>query len=417
MTFIGEIFVGEVLNKPVLDPSGEEIGRVKDLLVSIGEPFPQVTSLIIKRKKRELIVPWDSINIFNRKVISSRIFKEELKEYLTSEIDILIGRDILDKQIVDINGVKVVRVNDIRLGEFDEKPCLVAVDIGMRGILRRLGLERRGEGIGMAIGYPLKHNLIGWNYIQPIEPRLTRLTLTIPRKSVATLHPADIAHIISQVSMKDRAVLFDSLDLDTAAEALPELEPEVQTSIINEMDKEQASDIIEKMAPDDAADILGDLSPEKAKEILELMEEEEAEDVQELLSHDEDTAGGLMTTEYIVYPSTLTTGEARERFRDDASEIETVYYIYIIDNKEKLTGVISLRELLLSAPEKTLSEIMTKELKTISPESDQKQVAEIISKYNLVAVPVVDEENNLLGIVTVDDVIDLFIPKRKKPRV
>lgn len=417
MTFIGEIFVSEILNKPALDPLGEEIGKVKDLLVSTGEPLPRITAFIIKRKKKDFFLPWESLSIFNRKVISSKVFKEELKEYKTSEADLLISRDILDKQIVDINGVKVVRVNDVRISEFDEKPCLVAVDIGIRGILRRLGLERKGEGFGRAIGYPLKHNLIGWNFIQPIEPRLTRLTLIIPRKSVATLHPADIAHIISQVSMKDRAVLFDSLDLDTAAEALPELEPEVQTSIINEMDKEQASDIIEKMAPDDAADILGDLSPEKAKEILELMEEEEAEDVQELLSHDEDTAGGLMTTEYIVYPSTLTTGEARERFRDDASEIETVYYIYIIDNKEKLTGVISLRELLLSAPEKTLSEIMTKELKTISPESDQKQVAEIISKYNLVAVPVVDEENNLLGIVTVDDVIDLFIPKRKKPRV
>ncbi len=417
MTFIGDIFVSEILNKPALDPSGEEIGKVKDLLVSTGEPLPRITAVILKRKKKDFFLPWESLSIFNRKVISSKVFKEELTEYKASETDLLISRDILDKQIVDINGVKVVRVNDVRIGEFDEKPCLVAVDIGIRGILRRFGIERSGEDIGKAIGYKLKHNLIGWNFIQSIEPRLTRLTLTIPRKSVATLHPADIAHIISQVSMKDRAVLFDSLDLDTAAEALPELEPEVQTSIINEMDKEQASDIIEKMAPDDAADILGDLSPEKAKEILELMEEEEAEDVQELLSHDEDTAGGLMTTEYIAYPSTLTTGEARERFRDDASEIETVYYIYIIDKKEKLTGVISLRELLLSPPEKFLSDIMTTELKTITAESDQKQVAEIISKYNLVAVPVVDEENNLLGIVTVDDVIDIFIPKRKKPRV
>lgn len=417
MTFIGEIFVGEVLNKPVLDPSGEEIGRVKDLLVSTGEPFPQVTSLIIKRKKRELIVPWDSINIFNRKVISSRIFKEELKEYLTSEIDILIGRDILDKQIVDINGVKVVRVNDIRLGEFDEKPCLVAVDIGMRGILRRLGLERRGEGIGMAIGYPLKHNLIGWNYIQPIEPRLTRLTLTIPRKSVAMLHPADIAHIISQVSMKERAALFDSLDLDTAAEALPELEPDVQTSIINQMGKEQASDLLEQMSPDEAADIIGDLSPEKAKEILELMEEEDAENVQELLSHDEDTAGGLMTTEYIAYHSGLSVGDTIERFKRDASDIDTVYYIYILDEEERLIGVISLRDLLLSNTDSLLSEVMTRKVKTITPETDQKQVAKIISKYNLVSLPVVDEHNRLLGVVTIDDVINIFMPKRKKPRV
>lgn len=417
MTFIGDIFVSEILNKPALDPSGEEIGKVKDLLVSTGEPFPQVTAIILKSRKRDFILPWDNLSIFNRRIISSRVFKENLKEYKASETDLLIGRDILDKQIVDINGVKVVRVNDVRLGEFEEKPCLVAVDIGIRGILRRFGIERRGEGIGRAIGYPLKHNLIGWNYIQPVEPRLTRLTLTVPRKSVATLHPADIAHIISQVSIKERSVLFDSLDLDTAAEAMPELEPEVQTSIINQMDKEEASDLLEKMSPDEAADILGDLPPEKAKELLELMEEEEAEDVQELLSHDEDTAGGLMTTEYITYRSDITVGEAMERFRKDASDIDTVYYIYIIDERERLIGVISLREILLSLPERPLSEIMMTDVKTITPDTDQKYVAEIISKYNLLALPVIDEENRLLGIVTIDDVIETLIPKRRKPRV
>lgn len=417
MTFIGDIFISEILDKQALDPSGEEIGKVKDLIVTTGEPLPRVTALILKRGKKNLLLPWKDLSLFNRRIISSKVFKEELKEYEPSETDLLIGRDILDKQIVDINGVKVVRVNDVRLGEVDEKPCLIAVDIGIRGILRRFGIERRGEAIGRAIGYSLKHNLIGWNYIQPIEPKLTRLTLTVPRKSVATLHPADIAHIISQVSMKDRTALFDTLDLDTAAEALPELEPDVQTSIITEMDKEEASDLLEKMSPDDAADILGDLPPEKAKEILELMEEEEAEDVQELLSHDEDTAGGLMTTEYIAYYPSIKVGEAMERFKKDASEIETVYYIYIVDEREKLIGVISLREFLLSNPEKFLSEVMIKDIKTITPETDQKQVAEIISKYNLVALPVVDEENRLLGIVTIDDVIDTLLPKRKKPRV
>jgi len=417
MTFIGDVFVSEILNKPALDPSGEEIGKVKDLIVSTGEPLPRVTALILKRGKKEILLTWEDLSLFNRRIISSKVFKEGLKEYKTSETDLLISRDILDKQIVDINGVKVVRVNDVRLGDIDGRPCLVAVDIGIRGILRRFGIERKGEGIGRAIGLSLKHNLIGWNYIQPIEPRLTRLTLTVPRKSVAMLHPADIAHIISQVPTKDRTALFDTLDLDTAAEALPELEPALQTSIITEMDKEEASDLLEKMSPDDAADILGDLPPEKAKEILELMEEEEAEDVQELLSHDEDTAGGLMTTEYIAYPPSITIGEAMERFRKDASEIETVYYIYIIDEGERLIGVISLREFLLSNPEKTLSEIMIRDIKTITAETDQRQVAEIISKYNLVALPVVDEENRILGIVTIDDVIDTLLPKRKRPRI
>ncbi|MEW6409467.1 MAG: CBS domain-containing protein [Nitrospirota bacterium] len=418
MPFIGEFFVSEVLNKPVLDPSGEEIGKLRDMPVATGEVFPHITGLILSKKKKTFLLECESLNMFNKRIISSRVFASSIREYEIKETDLLIIRDILDKQIVDINGIKVVRVNDVKISEVDGCPCMVAVDIGFSGILRRLGVEKRW--LGKMISYRIPHNLISWNYIQPIEPKLARLSLTVTRQAIGGMHPADIAHIISQVPEKERAAIFHTLDAETAAEALHELEPTVQASIIGGLDKRQASNIIQEMPPDEAADLLADLPAEKAMEFIGLMEREDAEELQELLSHDEDTAGGLMTTEYIAYPPDITVADAMERFRKDATEVETIYYIYVTEADEKLIGVISLRELLLALPETTLSEIMTTQLKTISPLTDEKEVAETISKYNLVALPVVDDKDRLLGIVTVDDILDFIVPteaKRKRRRV
>jgi Mg/Co/Ni transporter MgtE len=266
----------------------------------------------------------------------------------------------------------------------------------------------------------LPYNLISWNYIQPFEPKLTKISLTVPRQMLSELHPADIADIISQVSHKEGATFFKDLDVDVAAEALSELKPETQVDIITGMDTDKAADIIEEMPPDEAADILSDLPVDKAKEILESIEKEEAEDIQELLSHEEDTAGGLMTNVFIAYPPETTVRKAIENFKKDAEEIEIVYYIYVIDADEKLMGVVSLRDMLLADLDAKLSDIMETKLKTVTPETDEMEVAEIISKYNLVVLPVVDIEGFMLGIVTVDDVLDRILPpsaKRKRRKV
>lgn len=420
MPFFGELFVSEILKKPVLDPKGEELGRVRDIVVVKGEPFPKVSALIIEKKKRLFQLLWTDLNIFNKRIISSKIYTESLQVYEFSEKDLLIVRDIFDKQIVDANGAKVVRVNDVRLEGFNSEAILVGVDVGMRGIMRRMGFERGGEDLMKLFKKHLSYNLISWNYIQPLEPKLTKISLTVPRQMVSELHPADIAEIISQVSHKEGATFFKGLDVETAAEALSELQPDVQAAIITGMDTDKAADIIEEMPPDEAADVLSDLPVDKAKEILEHIEKEEAEDIQELLSHEEDTAGGLMTNEFIAYPPEMTVRDAIEKFRKDAEEVETVYYLYVLDADEKLLGVVSLRELLLAPLDACLSDIMETKLKTVTPDADEVEVAEIISKYNLVALPVVDTEGFLAGIIAIDDVIDRILPpaaKRKKRKV
>ena len=420
MPLFGELFLSDIIKKPVFDPKGEITGRVKDIIVIKGDPLPKVSALIIERGKQLFRITWEQINLFNKRIISTYLTASLLKTYAVSEDDLLAVRDILDKQIVDANGAKVVRANDIKLEGYDDDAVLIAVDVGIRGILRRLGVERGSEGFFKLFQTRMPYNLISWNYIQPLKPKLQAITLTVPRQMVSELHPADIADIISKVSREEGTHLFKDLDIEIAAEALSELKPEMQADIINAMDTEKAADIIEEMPPDEAADVLSDLPTEKAKEILEHIEKEDAEDIQELLGHEEDTAGGLMTNEFIAYSPQTTVRETIERFKKDAEEIESGYYIYVLDDQEKLIGVTSLRDLLLAEADARLSEIMETKLKTVPPDADEMVAAEIISKYNLLALPVVDSEGFLLGIVAIDDIIDRILPpsaKRKRRKV
>ncbi|HBH62665.1 MAG TPA: magnesium transporter MgtE [Nitrospiraceae bacterium] len=417
MPLFGELFVSELLNMPVLDPKGDELGRVKDLVVIKGDPLPRVSALILEEKKKRYCIEWENVGIFNKRIISSKVYSPRVEPYEPSDDILLIVRDIFDKQIVDADGAKVVRVNDVQLEGKKDHACINGVDVGFRGILRRLGIERKSERLYEILGKTLPQHIIRWSFIQPLEPRLSKLSLTIPRKMISDLHPADIADIISKVPHEQGIAFFKGLDPSVAAEALPELAPDLQKMIIEDIDKDYASEVVERMPPDEAADLLADLEKEKAKELLDSIEEEDAQDIQELLVHEEDTAGGLMTNEFIAYPPELTIQEAIDRFKVDAHDVESVYYIFIVE-KEKLIGITTLRDMILHSPDLPLSDIMETKLKTVSPESNQRIVAEIMSKYNLLAIPVIDENADMLGIVTVDDVIDFLLPQasRKKRR-
>lgn len=417
MPLFGEVFVSELIKMPVLDPTGEELGIVRDFIVIKGDPLPWLSALIIEKKKKRYLLEWKNVGIFNKRIISSNIYASNVEQYEPSEDNLLIARDIFDKQIVDANGAKVVRVNDVKLEGLNGNACLVAVDVGIRGILRRLNIERKSEKFYRVFGKTLPHNLIRWNYIQPLEPRLTTISLIVPRQMISALHPADIADIISKVPYEQGLALFKGLDPNVAAEALHELEVNVKRAIIGSLDKDHATDVVERMPPDEAADLLSDLESDKAKELLESIEKDEAQDIQELLAHEEDTAGGLMTNQFIAYPPELTVQEAIEKLRVDAPNVENVYYIFIVKD-EKLIGIISLRDLLMPLPTVHLSDIMETKLKSVSPDTNQQTVAELISKYNLLALPVVDADGALLGMVTIDDIIDIFLPpsSRKKRR-
>jgi len=420
MPLFGELFVSEILKKPVLDPKGDEIGRLKDIVVVRGKHLPAVSALILKQKAGLYRLEWESVGIFNKRIISSKLYAQKIRIYTPSEEDLLITRDILDKQIVDANGVKIVRVNDVKLEGVNNKACLVAVDVGMRGILRRLGIEQESVNLYRMLGKTFPYNLIPWSYIQPLEPRLTNISLTVPRQMLSALHPADIAELMSKIPREQALALFKGLDPNTAANTLHELESHSKRSIVEALEKEYALEIVGRMPPDEAVDLLSELESDKAKEILESLQKDEAEEIQELLAHEEDTAGGLMTTQFIAYPSHLKVKEAIERFKMDAPGIESVYYIYVVDENKKLIGVTSLRDILLSSPDVSLSDIMETKLKVVTPDEDEDVIAEMLSKYNLLAIPVIDLRGELLGIVTIDDIIDRIKPplaKRKRRKM
>jgi magnesium transporter len=237
------------------------------------------------------------------------------------------------------------------------------------------------------------------------------LELNVPRQKVAQLLPQDIAHIMGQISLKEQEILLKSLDKDIAAKILPELDSITQGKLLEKLGREAASDLLEMMPPDEAADVLGDLSENSAQEIIEVMEKEEAKEIQELLEHPEDTAGGMMTTEVFTVSPDETFDEAILKIKEAGRKVETIYYIYVVDPENRLLGICSLRDLLLSRWDQKISAGMVTNIKFVSPDSLQKEVAMLVSKYNLLAVPVLDGEKKLLGIVTVDDVVDLLIAR------
>jgi CBS domain-containing protein/sporulation protein YlmC with PRC-barrel domain len=399
------IYLSELLERPILDKKGDAIGKIRDLNVVPGDPFPCVEGLYIRTPGGMAYVSMKEINVLNKRVVTIRGDVGSIVHAEPREKEILIAKHIMDKQIVDVNGVKVVRVNDVHLGQVNDHFGMLAIDVGFGGLIRRLGFGKARKG-----------TLIPWQYVTTLEPGLDRLTLTMTRKSLAEMHPVDMAEILSQVSMQERTALLSSLDEETAGDVIGELDDETAAKIINEMEPEKAADVLEHMDPDEAADVLGDLPEKKAVELLNRMDKEEAEEVRELLEHDEDTAGGLMTTDYVCFPPDMTTEEVMKDLRLLAPDIEMIYYLYVVDKEERLLGVLSLKDLILASPKALLESIMKTNPKRVFATEDKKEVAEMVSRYNLYAIPVVDEQDHILGIITVDDVVDMLLPTplRKK---
>jgi CBS domain-containing protein/sporulation protein YlmC with PRC-barrel domain len=414
---LNEVYFSRVLKKMVINEHGKKIGMLSDLVMVPGEGFPQVSNLLVRQDKRTISIPWSSISLFNRYVVSVRGSVTYFDAHVEAENEILVKRDILDKQIVDVDGAKVVRVNDIKLGKYKEFLCILSVDIGLAGLLRRLGFETFGKKVASLLNKEISRQEISWEYVQPLEMNLSRLALTMAQDQLSEMHPADLASIISNISHQHIQTVLISLDTETAGEALHELDPELRTRIITEMDSELASDILEEMEPDEAADVLGDLSEEKAQELLGLMEPEEAEEIQELMEHEDDTAGGLMNNSFLVVHLEQTAGQAFTTLKENAPEVEMVTYAYVLDEAETLLGIVSLRDLLIAPPETPLAEIMEDHVKYVTVDAEPEDVLEIIAKYNLVSVPVLGDNGTMLGIVTVDDILEMFLPyalKRKR---
>jgi flagellar motility protein MotE (MotC chaperone) len=404
----------------VVDAHGTPVGRLEDFAVLALGAQPQVTKLCLRRPDREeWVLPWElliELPTAPEAPLRLRSGAAEITPVTLRPDEMRLAKNVLDKKVVDTARKKVVRVNDIELEEREGRLHVTGVEGGLRGLLRHLKSERLAERLATLVGADLPREVVPWEVLDPLETELTRAKRQAVFTKLAKLHPADIADIMEALNPGERAAILAALDEATAAEAITEAEPEVQASVVQMMEPEKAADILEEMEPDEAADILHDLPEAKAEELLETMQPEEAQEVEELLEHEEDTAGGLMTTEHVAFSPTLTAAEAIQRIRDEAKEAETIYYLYVTDPQERLLGVLSLRELILADPGQRLEQIMHTEVVSVRPETGLREVAELQTKYNLLALPVVGGGGEILGIITVDDVLNLILPMIWKKR-
>ena len=407
------LFLSEILGKSITGPEGRPLGKIVDLVATLAEPYPIVTEAMILpesgvRQPRMLRVP--AVEEARPGFATASWDESDSRQPILRDNELFLKEALLDKQIVDTYGAKVRRVNDLQFLKARRSLHLVHVDVGFRGLMRRTGLEKAMDVFLRGFfDYTLPNQYISWKYVQPIaSPDLLRLKIAQDRLS--QLHPADLADIIEDLDIRQRSAVFQSLDVETAAETLEETDPKIQVSLIEDMDAAEASDIIEEMSLSEAADLLGDLSREKAEVILKEMEQEIAEDVKELLAHPEEEAGGLMTTAIIQLPPAWTVEEALAKIRVEAEDMDFIYYIYVVDEQERLLGMLSLKELLTAPAGTRLGDIMDQRVVSVSLDEDKDEIAEQFAKYGLLAIPVVNGEERIKGVIPFKNLLEIVAP-------
>lgn len=409
-------FLSKLLGQQVKDSRSRPVGTLDDIVVSLQRKYPSATKLVVKNGRRKMLLPWDLVRSFEESQTMLRLPTEDLKEVQPVDNEIFLAGDILDKQIVDTEGHKLIRVNDLQLARANGSLRVVGVDIGSGAIMRRLGLSRLAERLSRRV----QPTLLDWKTVEPVGGEAAGMKLKVTHDKLALLHPADIADIANELSPEERMAVVESLDAEVAADMVEEMDPHFQAALLNDLDERKAAALLSNMDPDDAADLLADLPEEKAATLLTLMRKKEARDVRELLAYDEETAGGIMTTEYVAIPPGMTAGEAIDKLRELEPGAETINYVYVIDDDGHLVGVFSLRDLILARRDQKVEEFMERHLISVRDDAGQVEVAQAIAKYNLLAVPVTDKENKMRGIITVDDAIDIILPltwKKRLPKI
>lgn len=405
------LYLTEMLGLQVYDLKGRKLGVLKDAaIVPLVHPS-RIDRYLVGGGWAWLTIRHDQV----RSVSFDGIFlrDEQLTPYHSDEYMFRIVRDLLDQQIIDAHGRKVVRVTDVTFECRQEDGAdvlhILEVDIGVRSIFRRLMRGVLPRQWVRKLQSPIPPNSIRWEFCNILEPDpQRRLRLNITGKLLETIHPADLADIVEELSPEDREAVFETLDDEVAADTLSEVEPGIQASILESLETEKAADIVEEMAPDEAADVLAELEEETTKEILEEMESEPKTDVRELLEFEEDTAGGLMNTEYIALRDTATVADAMGELKANEKLLETLNTLFLVDAADRLAGAIPLAKLFVASGDTPLKNLVSDTLIQVHEKEDRDRVTEVFDKYNLLTVPVVDEDGKLSGVITADDIISVL---------
>lgn len=411
-------FLSEILGHTITDIDGRYIGKLEDLIAR--EPadaiHPIVDAVVIKDRNKTIIVPYVLVMALFAPSIPLKCRIEEITVYDPAENDIFLSRDVLDKQIIDTDGARVVRVNDLELVRVNGTLYVGNVDIGLMGIFRRLGVANVTRRVSSLLHLPDSQTFISWDDVELLRHD-PFMRLRVPVEKISELHPADVAEIISDMNKLESGELLEALNMEQLADTLEEVETEFQADLIENMSDEKVADILEEMEPDEAADLLAELPEQRSRDLLELMNKEDSDDVRKLLSYPVDSAGGIMTTEYACVPADITAQEAINYLRQNASDAETLFYVYVTDAEDHLVGVFSLKGLIFADPNARVQDFMEDRVKSVNITDEQDEVAQVVTKYDLLAIPVIDDQNVMHGIVTADDALDKIIPTAWKKRL
>lgn len=410
------LYLSQILGRPISDVEGEKVASIKDIVVRYGEEdYPPIIGLMARYRRRDFFIRRTQIANLGETGAKLNVDVLDLRPFVRRKGEVLLAKDVLDKQLIDIDGKRVVRVNDVQIIEAGNQWRVTGADVSLQGFLRRL-MPKGFYGNRLV-------EVIDWSDVGYLATETaTAVQLKSSKDKLSRLHPVEIAQLAETLSPIHRTEIVESLDNEIAADILEEMSTENQARILEEMDEERAADILEEMSPDDAVDVLGEMDEEKAQELFNLMEGEEKADVAELLVFESDTAGGLMTTEFVTFPKQLTVAQAIARLREMAETPNMIYTLYIVEeeNSWKISGVISLRSLILADPTLPLEEVMRDQFQFAHPDDSAEETAQKISEYNLLALPVIDDLGEIAGIVTVDDAMEILLPKnlnRRIPRI
>ena len=397
-----------LLGRRVVDARDYPLGRLADLAAEVHPTRPRITGLLLDvDRPRVALIPWSAVAALEPQVRLS-VDRAALQPRPLQPDEVPLREALLDKQVVDTHGLRVVKVNDLFLARSDGDLLLSGVDVGLTGLLRRLGLERPVRWACARLRRPLADHALPWTYVAALGGPVTPLKLSISRERLQAIHPADLADLLSEMDREERVEVMSALRDDVAAEVLEAAEPEVQTHILRSLPADRASDILEEMEPDEAADVLGELPRETATDLLDRMEPAAGAEVSRLLAYPPDSAGGRMTLNFIAVPAECTAEQTIARLRALAPDAETIYYLYVVDDARRLLGVLSLRRLLIADPQTPVTRLMAPDVVAVRADQSDEAAAGLLAKYDLLAIPVLDAEDRLLGIITVDDVVDLL---------
>ncbi|MEI7492654.1 MAG: CBS domain-containing protein [Bacteroidota bacterium] len=422
MTSQTTFYFSQFAGRKFFDPVGEPLGKISDFLIDVRawsvestEPQrPRVIAIKVKQGKDLKSYEFNNFEIRKYKGHLQLICKE-LKELNTDTLHncIWLNENILDKQIVDLEGRKLVRVNDIRMVMIPSGTYALAVDVGVEGLFRRLGVLNSIASFMESMGMDLPSKMILWDDIEAVDFSKSSIKLSKASSKLNTLHPSDLADIIEDLDKASRTYVFSTLDDEKAADVLEELEPEVQAHIVESLPLEKVADVLEKMPADEVADIIDELGVKKAQELLNEMEDESSKEVRELLEYPDKVVGSIMSTDYMTFSADLTVEETFRALRKEKPEPSYIYSIFVVDKKDKLISAISLGELVISDPLLTLGQVMKPNPVMVFDDDDIDSLAEIVSKYNLLAVPVINRSLEMEGVVVIEDIVEDLLDKRK----